>query len=302
MAERMRYAPTEELDVTRPKLRAALASGVLILAVLALGGCRGSVSTDLTASAPADQQIAGINVNVLGVEFQRSDATTEKLEFTAGEPTDLITLLEDGSLALFTDEELTEGSYTGVRLLLEDSDDAAVVLSNTEEFPLQLSEGPYAPVDFTVEEDQSSSRSLVLTLDLRKSLSFSEDDRDYTLTPTLRAIDSDDAGQISGNVNVTCPVGTSLEEGGAVYAFEGEDIEPTEIDGTGTEPYATTSVVSDFGTAFTYALRALPSGDYTIALTCDGNDDTPAAGDDIRFQGTANVSVDVDTVTHNFTN
>jgi len=289
--------------VTGPKRRAALASGMLILVGLALGGCRGSVSTDLTADAPADQQIAGINVDVLGVEFQRSDQTTEKLEFTAGEPTDLITLLEDGSFRLFTDEELTEGSYTGVRLLLEDNDDASVVLNDGNDFPLRLTEGTYAPVDFTVEEDQSSSRSLVLTLDLRKSLSFSEDDQEYMLTPVLRAVDPDDAGQVSGNVNITCPVGTSLQEGGAVYAFEGEDIDPAEIDGTDPEPYATTTVVSDLGGPFIYALRALPSGDYTIALTCDGNDDTPSTGDDIRFQRSANVSVDdADTVTHNFTN
>jgi hypothetical protein len=298
----MRYAPTEEFDVTGPNLRTALASGLLVLVGLALGGCRGSVSTDLTADAPADAEIAGINVDVLGVEFQRSDQTTEKLEFTAGEPTDLITLLEDGSFRLFTDEELTEGSYTGVRLLLEESDDATVVLIDSNEFPLRLVEGTYAPVDFTVEEDQSSNRSLLLTLDLRKSLSFSEDDQEYTLTPVLRAVDPEDAGQVSGNVNVTCPAGTSLEEGGAVYAFEGEDIEPTEIDGTDPEPYATTTVVSDLGGPFTYALRALPSGDYTIALTCNGNDDTPSAGDDIRFQRTSNVSVDADTVTHNFTN
>lgn len=288
--------------MTGPKRRAALASGMLILVGLALGGCRGSVSTDLTADAPADSQIAGINVDVLGVEFQRSDQTTEKLEFTAGEPTDLITLLEDGSFRLFTDEELTEGSYTGVRLLLEESDDATVVLIDGNDFPLRLVEGTYAPVEFTVEEDQSSNRSLLLTLDLRKSLSFSEDDQEYTLTPVLRAVDADDAGQVSGNVNITCPVGTSLDEGGAVYAFEGEDIEPTEIDGTDPEPYATTTVVSDLGGPFTYDLRALPSGDYTIALTCYGDDDTPAAGDEVRFQRTANISVDADTVTHNFTN
>ncbi|HEY6640789.1 DUF4382 domain-containing protein [Povalibacter sp.] len=288
--------------MTHSKPGAASAFVLLVLAGLGLGGCRGSVSTDLSADAPANPQIVGINVGVLGVEFQRSDATAAKIEFTTAEPADLITLLEDNSFRLFTDEELTEGSYTGVRLLLEDNDDASVVLTDGTEFPLRLTEGSYAAVDFTVDEDRSSNRSLVLTLDLRKSLSFNEDGREYALTPTLRAVDAADAGQIRGNVDITCPAGTSPQTGGAVYAFAGEDIEPVEIDGIDTEPYATTAMLSSFGGPLTYALRALPPGDYTIALTCNGNDDTPAAGDDIQFQRAVNVSVDGDAITYNFTN
>lgn len=274
-------------------------SVLLIVAGFGLGGCRGSVNMDLTADAPADPRIAGINVDILGAEFARTDGGTEKLEFATGERTDLILLLDDGSLGLFTNEELPEGTYSGVRLLLEDNDDATVVTSDGAEYPLLLAAGVYAPVDFTVEEDQSSSHDLLLTLDLRKSLSFDDANDEYTLTPTVRAIDPDDIGQVAGNVTTTCPPGTSLQEG-AVYAFEGEDIDPDDIDGADPEPYATTSVVSNFGTAFSYALRALPPGDYTLALTCNGDDDAPSGSDDVRFQRTVNVSVDRDAITHDF--
>ncbi len=272
----------------------------MIVAGVGLGGCRGSVSMDLAADAPADPRIAGINVDVLGVEFERTDGGTEKLEFTRSERTDLILLLEDGSLDLFTNEELPDGTYSGVRLLLEDNDDASVVTFDGREFPIILAQGSYSPVDFTIEEDESSSHRLMLTLDLRRSLSFDEANDEYTLTPALRAIDPDDAGQIAGNVTTACPPGTSLQEGGAVYLFEGEDIQPDDIDSADPEPYATTAVVSNFGTSFSYALRALPPGDYTLALTCNGNDDAPSTSDAIRFQRTANVSVDRDFVTHDF--
>lgn len=289
--------PTEESTVTGARIRAVFASGLLAVAGFSLGGCSGSVSLDLSADAPADPQIAGINVDVLGVEFERSDGGTEKLEFTAGEPADLITLLEGGSFALFTNEELPDGTYTGVRLLLDD-DDATVVLSNGRELPAQLAAGTFAPVDFTIEEDETSSHELLLTLDLRRSLSFDDANDEYTLTPILRAVATGDAGQISGTVSTGCPAGTSLQTGGAVYLFAGEDIEPDDIDAADPEPYATTAVVSGFGTS--YALRALPPGDYTMALTCNGNDDAPSGSDDIRFQRTVNISVDGDSITHNF--
>ncbi len=286
--------------MTGAALRAALAAGLLILAGAGLGGCNGSVSMSLSAAAPADPQIVGINVDVLGVEFQRTDGGTEKLEFTRSEPADLITLLEDNSFTLFTNERLPDGTYTGVRLLLEDNDDGTVVRINGNEFPLRLVAGIHAPVNFTVEEDESSSRSLLLTLDLRKSLSFDDANDEYTLTPTLRVADAEDAGQITGSVATACPFGTSLEEGGAVYLFEGEAIEPDDIDGVDPEPYATTAVLSNFGTSFSYALRSLPPGDYTMSLTCNGNDDTPASSENVRFQRTVNVSVDGIPVTYNF--
>lgn len=287
------------LTVTTRFLRTCL-SCVSVAAGLMLGGCRGSVSTDLNADAPASPQIVGINVDVLGVEFQKADGGTEKLEFTDSEPTDLIELLDNGSVRLFTNEELADGTYTGVRLLLQDDDNASVVRVDGSEFPTTLAEGAYAAVDFTVAEDESSQRELVLTIDLRKSLRFDDDNNEYTLTPTLRVVDATDAGSISGTINVTCPVGTSLQQGGAVYLFASEDVDPTDIDGTGTEPVATTSVLSGFGSGFSYALQFLPPGRYTIALTCEGHNDDPGANDDLDFVRTANVRVERDDVVHSF--
>lgn len=272
----------------------------MIIAACGLGGCRGSVSMELAADAPADPRIAGINVDVLGVEFERTDGGTAKLQFTSSERTDLILLLEDGALGLFTDEELPDGTYSGVRLLLEDNDDATIVTIDGREFPIVLAEGAYAPVDFTIEEDESSRHDLLLTLDLRKSLGFDDANDEYTLTPKLRAIDPLDAGQIAGNISTACPAGTSLQEGGAVYLFAGEDIAPDDIDSADPEPYATTAVVANFGASFSYALRALPPGDYTLALTCNGDDDAPSTSDNVRFQRTVNISVDRDSVTHDF--
>jgi hypothetical protein len=165
---------------------------------------------------------------------------------------------------------------------------------------LLYAEGDFADVDFTVAEDDRTNESLSLTLELRRSLTFNDDDDEYTLTPSLRAVRTDEAGQISGTVVATCPFGTTLAEGGAVYLYQGEDIDPDDIGSGGTQPFATTAVISNFGSQSTYELRLLPPGDYTVALTCNGEIDEPDSDDDVSFISTANVTVDEDQVTYDF--
>jgi hypothetical protein len=272
-----------------PLLPIAIASMGLLLA-----GCQGAVTADLAVDAPADPQISSVKVDVTGLEFQRSDGTTQKVEFTAPEPTDLVRVLESNPLRMFTNEALSQGTYSGVRLLLTDNGSKANVFrTDGTQFPLQLADGDYTPIEFTVEKNKSSSASYALSLDLRKSLSYSSDNQQYTLKPAMRSASSAEAAEIDGTVNVTCPLGTSLATGGAVYLFTGSDVEPNDI-GSAVQPYATAaittaSVIGQF--TYSYTLRFLPAGDYTIAVTCNGNDDSPDTDDDVNFIGTANVTV-----------
>lgn len=279
---------------------------MLALATAALGaalaGCQGSVTVDMASDAPADSEISAVRVEVSGLEFKRSDETTEKLEFTQAEAADLMQLVQvQNSVRLFTAERVPEGSYVGVRLLLATDQDASVSRFDGKQYDLKIGEGEYAPIDFTVEKDKSSTESLSLTLDLRKSLSFNEDQNEYTLTPALRSTVTDEAAQVTGFVNVTCPVGSSLAQGGAVYLYQGEDIEPDDI-GSEVQPYATSAVADDsFSGTLGYSLRFLPEGDYTIALTCQGDEDKIESNDDINFVTTAQIHLDkTEAVTHNF--
>lgn len=271
------------------KLIAATPVYALMCLGLLLSGCQGSVTVDLSSDAPADKTLSSVLVDVAGVEFRRSDGTTEKLEFTRAERTEL---LDDNAFRMFTNERLSEGTYTGVRLLLEDNNANSVSRSDGRQFPLNLAEGDYAEMDLTVAEDEATREGLALSLDLRKSLTFNDDDNEYTLRPVLRSTPADKAAQIGGNVDVRCPAGTSMATGGAVYLFTGEDVEPDDI-GSAVEAYATTTVSVDAFSGFsTYSLRFLTPGDYTIAVTCEGDEDDPGADDDIDFVGTANVSLD----------
>jgi hypothetical protein len=280
------------------------ALGVLTL----LAGCQGAVTTDLATELPADPNITQVVTFLRGVEFSTSSGGTKTLEFTTSEQVNLINLAQNnGALRLFTSEDLPEGNYTGVRLLFDENraNDAFVFTLTTggttgTKFPVNLTEGDYAPLSFSVDKNKNSTDSFTLVLDLRMSLSFDTNNREYNLAPKLRAVETSVMSSIQGTVSVTCPTGTTLARG-AVYLFQGRDITPDDIDGTGVEPFATAPVfTSSNGNSFFYTLRYLPAGNYTLAVTCEGNDENPTTDQDLRFRNAVNVSLDnKETLTRN---
>jgi hypothetical protein len=275
--------------------RSAVTRTTLLALFALLAGCEGEVTMDLGTELPADPDITQVVANIRGLEFTTSGGGTETLEFRDSEPTDFIDLADDnGVLRLFTSEALSEGNYTGVRLLFDEDrlDDAFVSTIDGTQFPLNVGDGDYASLSFNVEDNDSSSESFTLLLDLRQSLSFDDDNDEYTLTPVMRAVNTEDMSRIDGDVSVTCPAGDDLSTG-AVYLYDGEDVTPDDIDGAGVEPFATAPVfTSQDGSSFFYSLRYLPAGDYTLALSCIGNDDEPLEDEDLEFRNVINVQVD----------
>jgi hypothetical protein len=263
-----------------------------IALALLLGGCEARFTADLATDAPADPGIAAVQVNLLGLEFRKDDGNSTTMEFRSGELVDLLDLQDLDPLRLFTDEQLPAGQYTGVRLLFDSDEDDNVVTAGTADFPLLLAEGNFAEVDFKVEDEERSEETLTLMLDLRQSLTFDDADDEYTLTPRLRAVATGDAARIEGNVTAICPLGTSLLTGGAVYLFSGEDVEPDDLDGVDAEPFATTRVVDRGAGVLQYALRFVPAGTYTLALTCNGDDDELGVDDEVDFLDERNVELD----------
>jgi hypothetical protein len=274
--------------------RSSIARLCAIAGFALLAGCEGEVTMDLSTEQPADPDIVAVIADIRGLEFVTSGGGTETLEFTDSQQLDLMDYADDSNvLRLFTSEELSEGNYTGVRLLFDEDllDEAFVSRLDGTDFPMNLVAGDYAPLSFSVEDRESNSESFTLMLDLRQSLSFDEDDDEYTFTPIMRAVDSGDASRIEGDISATCPAGGSLSQG-AVYLFQGEDVTPDDLDGVGIEPFATAPVLTDQGGAFFYALRVVPEGNYTLALTCIGNDEDILSDQDLEFRNIVNVRLD----------
>ena len=275
--------------------------GAAMLGLL-LGGCDGTLTADLSTDPPADTSIRNVQVNLLGLDFRKSDGSSTTLEFNSGELVDLVDFQIRDSMRLFTNEGLPAGSYTGVRLLFDEDVSENVVTDRDGDIPLVLADGAYAAVDFSVEDEQSSNEKLSLMLDLRQSLSYEKAKKRYTLTPALRSVSTDEAARIEGVVTVVCPLDPLLVPGEAVYLFAGTGVTPDDLDGAGVEPFATTSVErSAATTTLVYSLRYLPAGDYTLALTCNGYEDELGVDDDLRFRNVTNVRINRrDVVLRNF--
>ena len=275
--------------------------GAAMLGLL-LGGCDGTLTADLSTDPPADTSIRNVQVNLLGLDFRKSDGSSTTLEFNSGEFVDLVDFQIRDSMRLFTNEGLPAGSYTGVRLLFDDDVSENVVTDRDGDIPLALADGAYAAVDFSVEDEQSSNEKLSLMLDLRQSLSYEKAKKRYTLTPALRSVSTDEAARIEGVVTVVCPLDPLLVPGEAVYLFAGTGVTPDDLDGAGVEPFATTSVErSAATTTLVYSLRYLPAGHYTLALTCNGYEDELGVDDDLRFRNVTNVRINRrDVVLRNF--
>lgn len=272
-----------------PVAKVALA----LVGTAALTACEGTFTGDLASDEPADPEIAEINTTLLGLEFEKSGGNTTTLEFRDGEPVDLMDFVTGTPMRVFTDESLSSGTYTGVRLLFDDDADVTVVDRADAEFAGTLAEGEFADLSFTVADDESSEESFTIALDLRRSLEFDDTTDEYTLTPVLRAVRTEKAAQVGGVVDVDCPSGTTLTDNGAVYVFAGRDVVPDDLDATGVEPYATTRIHADTVTApAQYDIRFLEPGEYTLAVTCRGDEDTLDVDDVLQFQRVSNVTLD----------
>ena len=270
----------------------------LVLGALLLAGCQGQVSIDLTTEKPADPSVRQVVAGLAGLQFEKSDGSTEALEFAASESVNLNGFQNGSLLTLFTNEPLSPGTYTGVRLLFDTNANGRYVTDSlARRYPLLLAAGDYADFDFLVEKDNASAKAVTLTLDLRQSLSLNPATGVFTLTPVLRSVVVEDASVIEGTVTVTCATGTSLAQGGAVYLFRGLDVLPDDRDGSGAEPYATGALTfSSLTGLYSYRLLDLPAGDYTLAATCNGTLENRATDDALVFLATVNVPLPRDTV------
>ncbi len=273
--------------------RRVWARALAVLGSAALVGCEGTVTLDMQTTL-ADPALTGVIAEIEGVEFL-SASGNQTLLFDDPQRINLLQYVDGNLFRLFTDEQLPDGRYTGVRLLFDpdDEDDDVVTTIGGLEFELNNTVGAFADVAFTLDESESTSEDLVLTLDLRQSLSFDDGANVYTLTPVLRAVLPEETGEIFGRVTANCPGSGTLVEGGAAYLFAGRDRIPDDRDGLGEEPFLTTRVLIQGGVAAVpqFFFNYIPEGDYTIALTCNANEDDPLTNDELAFGSIENIEV-----------
>lgn len=276
----------------------------LVLATAVLAGCESSLDVDVVVQGYAPDTEVVLNLEGVALEPTGSGAAVEIVRNT-----DLaLRVLGDVdpvTTTLISNASPTGGEYRGLRLLFDDDEGTLIDRRQLPALSGEIdraedadpADDQIAEVAFLFEEDEDNSQSLIVVLDLPLSLSRTDLAGDYLLAPVVRAMESGDQARVTGTVLSTLLTGSDCSDGGiAIYAYPGEDVTPVErIENGAVQPIATTLVEPDgVQGALPYSLSFMPPGVYTLALTCDAEDDNGVepAEEEMQFFAAANVELD----------
>ena len=273
--------------------RLTISLGAVLLAACGEGG----VIISLT-DAPVDD-LTAVSLQVTAVELQRTDGSTERIDITDRD-IDLLALTAGNSTQLASRDEVTAGSFSGVRLFLNANPgviDSFVTERSGGQVSL-LDEGDLF-ADGAFEVDDEDTTRVTIDVDLRRGLRApAAAGGDYVLVPALRLVRDDAVGTVRGTVAASlvtadgCDVeGEPTGVGNVGYVFTGT-VTPDDIDNLVPDPLSSARVVLDADSGdFDYVAAFLPAGDYTLAFTCQGELDEPTSSDAVVFSATALVTV-----------
>ena len=227
-------------------------------------------------------------------------------EFDPAKKIDLLDYQNESRFMLLDGREMAAGDYQWIRLDLatEAIQDTYIVISGTEyelTVPSEAQTGLKLVRGFTM--PANGSTDFTIDFDLRKSVTQTQQGQniEYKLRPALRLVDNVEVGNISGTVSSTLLADTACTSGNFVYIYEGTEAATKDISGVSTDPVLTAPIVLNQNQEYEYKASYLTAGDYTAALTCQGNDDNPDTVETIAFSKAANITVNAkSTTTFNF--
>jgi hypothetical protein len=246
--------------------------------------------------APVDDATAVV-VEFTGVEIKAANEDRpEVFDFDAPRQIDLLALDGGGSETILEDEVLPAGSYEWIRLKVNagrDASDSYVTDANGGKNPLFIPSGNETGLKLVDGFSVPAGGEADFTIDfnLRKSVLKPPGLAGlYLLKPALQLIDNNDAGSIEGTVAASIAA-ENCEP--VVYVYQGLDVVPDdEYEDGDSSPYRSTAVKLDETSGqYRYNASPLPSGDYTVALTCEAGNDDPEEDDDIAFIDPQNATV-----------
>jgi hypothetical protein len=267
---------------------------VLLIASLALVACdNGSITLSVT-DTPADE-VSRVVVQFSAVEFEDSGGDWERVELRPELQVDLLALRGGDSKVLIADESIPSGSYRRIRFVIDaDSNGSESYVDRTNGGRIALEpdggEDARPTVDFRFSLDDGDDVALTVDFDLRRGLIEPDDFSDpYRLRNALRVVDDEFSGRVRGTVSAGL-VSNGCEP--ALYVFDGEDADVGDIGGDN-EPLTSVGLVAQNGSSgLSYSIGFLEAGDYTIAFTCDAEDDDPEDDDELSFRRERNFEIE----------
>lgn len=234
--------------------------------------------------APLDGA-AAVTVRFTGVELLHEDGERERFDFNPAKDIDLLALSGGDSLRLLSDERIPTGRYERIRLFVESSETSTASHVDVEGViwplyvPSDATGGLSLLEDFTVGDDGITAYTI--DFDLRRSVHApAQPGGAYRLRPALRLVEDDRAGVIAGSVASARLVAGCVP---AVYVYNNEDVTPDDIGGNGVQPLTSAWVRAMGDGSHRYDAAFLDEGDYTVAFTCDADEDDPSTNDTLSF-------------------
>jgi hypothetical protein len=237
-----------------------------------------------------DAPVSGVTkvwIQFTGVEVKPASGNPIDFMFSPEKGFDLVSL-QGGTTAVFLNgTSVPPGQYEWVRLMVDTNPGASYVMDSTgqhdltipsgAETGLKLIQGFTMPVggvaNFTV--DFVLSKSLIAPQGLSP---------DYLLKPVLRLVDNTQVGTISGTLQASTLSAQSNcgTRPPVVYVYTGAGVIPddiynppmgmTDTDPAAAEPLTTATAALNSMNQYAYSIAFLPSGNYTVAFTCDPDD------------------------------
>ena len=272
-------------------MRKPLSLSLIALAGL-LAGCDTSITVDLT-DGPTDGATE-ILLELDSITLLADDNSTVTLALDTPGLVDLLALRNGETFRLVDGKTIRADHYVGIALNFGSTGSFITRTGSPQASISTPTTRTYADIDVTLSD--FSSEHLVIDLNTRFSL-VDTGAGTYALEPVVRALRPSDGGTATGLVAATivegtaCRQGRSLGDGVAVYAFSGSGVTPADYVGQ-SNLIAADDVEPDAASGeYRYELHFLPAGSYTLALTCEADEDDPATDDAVVFTSSFNVSV-----------
>ena len=260
---------------------------------------KGTLTISLTDAAVDSAQEVLVQFN--GVSIKPSDGDAFNILFDDVKNIDLLSLQGTKSADLISNRIIPPGSYDWIRLLVnaeqDGINDSYIRLNDgsIHEFSIPSGSQTGLKINYSFELTTIKALSLMIDFDLRKSVVLSSGE--YKLRPTLRMVDMADVGSISGTIESELVTATNCSDTdpatyNVVYLFEGHNVIPDDLDNK--KPEALTSDIVELNLSsglYEYEIGFIPTGDYTIAFTCQSDLDTLKNNEEIVFSLVDNITV-----------
>lgn len=298
-----------------PIARAAL----LVLSFGLLPACNDATfSTSATgrltlgiSDAPVDRA-EHVYVQFSGLELQAASGQRISIDYVDdSEPPQALTKTLDllalqGGLREFLLEQrvLPAGVYSWVRLKVNAEADGlydSYIVIDDAQYELHIPSGAQngLKLNRAFEVPVNAELDLSIDFDLRKSVHRPEgihfdEVPVYYLRPTLRMVSTAQAGYLYGSLNIAVfnALNCSLQGGGyVVYIYSGSGITADDIDGDSGDPVTTARLIDEGGGNYHYRSALLAPGEYSVAATCNADQDDPLDDDPIAFIGAGSATV-----------